>query len=128
MERREAAALLARTDAEKRRMHDKYQKARTTLREITAEFQNVRTARSAGTAARTEPTLKHATAATDTFMRSSSRVVTKTWGAATAGAQSGRERKAGLEVADSAVHAGAEGAGTWLLPCLPLYPRGSVER
>ena len=44
MERREAAALLARSDSEKRRMQEKYQKARTTLREITAEFQNVRAA------------------------------------------------------------------------------------
>ncbi len=42
VEKREAAALLARSDAEKRRVQEKYQKARTTLREITAEFQNVR--------------------------------------------------------------------------------------
>jgi len=42
VEKREAAALLARSDAEKRRVQEKYQKARTTLREITAEFHNVR--------------------------------------------------------------------------------------
>jgi hypothetical protein len=49
VDRRDAAALLVRSDAEKRRMQEKYQKARTTLREITAEFQNVRAADRPGT-------------------------------------------------------------------------------